>query len=226
MGLIGTPILEVADAALAGLDLDIEKKSKAETWKELASQAKRAMASTDQAARMEVNEYKEEYGSGVSTLIRIYNASGCTLRFEESKHDSGRWDKYQPDGEIQNGQWSVCLHVKKSGAATGSCAAMKYQVMTNEWDIKEEHNLIIGWETPYSGFNSGLACVVGQLEFPFHPHDWAEAQTWSTIHGKAENKVDNQQWMTFGAEPLAARFQTGQSSSPMFTCVIGRTDVV
>lgn len=235
MGLIGTPILTTTDDDLQGLALagDLARpRSGDERWKQLAQAALASQSASDSLARQEVNAYKEEYGDGVSTLVRIFNASGCTLRFIEDKHSSGRWDKYHPDGMIQNGQWSVCLHVKKSGGATGSCAAMRYKVESEPFNAARVlDELIIGWDTPYAGFNSGYATVAGIGPVAGGAAAVTAAgvelaDIWKRIHDLADNDSDSNGWSTHGASaPLAARYQTGQNSSPMFTVVIGRTDV-
>ena len=41
----------------------------------------------DLEATKVINGIKEEYGHGVSSLIRIYNASGCTLTYSKQGPD-------------------------------------------------------------------------------------------------------------------------------------------
>ncbi|NKC02314.1 MAG: hypothetical protein GKR90_27960 [Pseudomonadales bacterium] len=68
-----------------------------------------------------INTIKEEYGTGVCALVRIYNASGKTITFKtRGPNWQGHMFKYPPDYTILNGQWSVFLHVKTSENASNS----------------------------------------------------------------------------------------------------------
>ena len=61
-----------------------------------------------------VNSFKDEYGTGVSALIRIYNASGHTLKFFTTRARLvGTYVEVSVSTiPFKNGQWSVVLHVK------------------------------------------------------------------------------------------------------------------
>jgi hypothetical protein len=99
-------------------------------------------------ALQKVNAMKEEYGSGISALVRIYNASSETVSLVTTRDWHGHIWKYPVDTPIQNGQWSVFLHVHASGCAVGACGAAVYQASQAKQDI------FLGWESPYAGSNS------------------------------------------------------------------------
>ena len=60
-----------------------------EIWKACAKEAMVKRNDHHDPAMMRVNGMKEEWGSGVSTLVMIYNALGCPLAFRSSDDDSG-----------------------------------------------------------------------------------------------------------------------------------------
>ena len=92
-----------------------------------------------------VNTMKEEFGNGVSCLVCIYNASGRNLSLSGQREDwHGHMFRYPPDTNIANGQWSVFLHVKTSGAATGSEACIIYNISDEGDDV------FMGWSVPWN----------------------------------------------------------------------------
>jgi len=52
--------------------------------------------------------------------------------------------KYPPEQTILNGQWAVFLHVKTSGAATGSESCVVYSI------DNEAVDLLCGWMSPWN----------------------------------------------------------------------------
>ncbi|CAK9326820.1 unnamed protein product [Citrullus colocynthis] len=86
----------------------------------------------DKNAREYVENLKKRWGTGVSTLCLIYNATGDTITYV-CEHD---WHGHIGPGpypiEIANGQWGGFLHVKTSGTATGSSAAVVYRGLNND----------------------------------------------------------------------------------------------
>lgn len=101
----------------------------------------------DDEARKKIQDIKKEYGNGVSALIRIYNGSGTTLKlFQKGPDQHGHMygGTPNPDNIILNGQWSVILHVKTAGAATGSESCIVYSVEGQGAD------LLLGWMVPWN----------------------------------------------------------------------------
>ena len=92
-----------------------------------------------------LNTMKKEFRLDVSSLVRIYNASGRTLHLTNPGYD---WHShifhYPSDSSIENGQWSVFLHVKTSGAATGSESCVIYNIQDEGDDV------FMGWSVPWN----------------------------------------------------------------------------
>ncbi|KAK1295885.1 hypothetical protein QJS10_CPB15g02099 [Acorus calamus] len=83
-------------------------------------------ADKDVNARQYVENLKARWGTGVSTLCLLYNATGDTVTFVTSHDWHGHIGPAPYPTEIANGQWGGFLHVKTSGTATGSSAAVVY----------------------------------------------------------------------------------------------------
>ncbi len=122
-----------------------------------------------------INSIKEEYGTGVSALVRIYNASGKTLTFEtQGPNWHGHMFKYPPDYTILNGQWSVFLHVKTAGAATGSESSVVYTVDDVNQDV------FMGWGVPWnqSEWSSKVYTEVNDR------NHWPSVTSWDSMYTK------------------------------------------
>lgn len=128
--------------------------------------------STD--ALQKVNAMKEEYGDGISALVRIYNASGEALSLIVTNDWHGHIWKYPIDQTIQNGQWSVFLHVHHEWAPTGASGAAVYRASQAGQDI------FLGWESPYSGNNS----VYVESRETGH---WPSGASWSDMYQKIDD---------------------------------------
>ncbi|KDQ07797.1 hypothetical protein BOTBODRAFT_192159 [Botryobasidium botryosum FD-172 SS1] len=74
-----------------------------------------------------LKKLKEDYGNGVSTLVRVYNASGDRITLQDEHSWRGSFYGGPPESFIENGQWGVFLHVKPTGAAVGSAGAVVYR---------------------------------------------------------------------------------------------------
>ncbi|CAL5324157.1 unnamed protein product [Camellia sinensis] len=82
----------------------------------------------DVIAREYVENLKRQWGTGVSTLCLVYNATGGTVTFVTHHDYWGHIGEAAPyPVEIANGQWGAFLHVKTTGTATGSTAAVVYR---------------------------------------------------------------------------------------------------
>ncbi|KAK1271557.1 hypothetical protein QJS04_geneDACA013022 [Acorus gramineus] len=110
-------------------------------------------ADKDVNARQYVENLKARWGTGVSTLCLLYNATGDTVTFVTSHDWHGHIGPAPYPTEMANGQWGGFLHVKTSGAATGSSAAVVYHGMngagngcdwmaswSNPWDRNRYNN--------------------------------------------------------------------------------------
>jgi hypothetical protein len=156
-------------------------------------------------ALQKVNAMKEEYGNGVSSLIRIYNASGEPLVLCSSPDWHGHIGKYPIDGIIQNGQWCVFLHVKTSGTATGSSGAVVYNASQAKQDV------FFSWGMPFSGDNS-VYCESRE------PNHWPpNGKIWDLMY-KLTNNASSHTTDTWGNHRVSAA--CGQSSSPVVDFVI------
>lgn len=181
--------------------------------KEMAREAMENIGSYRQETVKWLNGEKEEYGNGVSTLVMIYNATGATLSLYGAGDESGHIWKYDYDQRIETGQWSSFIHVKSSGAMAGSAATVGYN-LDHYSNGREPLVLSVGWDTPWSGTNTGYSS------------HWAKSKwlstSWDTINKYADNGKERDT-RDFGV--LRSHFSTTQVSSPIFECVLTRSDI-
>ncbi len=100
------------------------------------------------AALTAIDNIKTNYGDGISALIRIYHASGEALSLVVTHDWLGHIWEYPVDTTIQNGQWSVFLHVHPEWSTMGAVGAVVFRASQANQDI------FLGWESPYIGTNS------------------------------------------------------------------------
>lgn len=153
-----------------------------------------------------VNGMKEEYGDAISALVRIYNASGETLSLNKSYDWHGHIWKYPMDQTIQNGQWSVFLHVHTSGGFAGASGAAIYRASQAKRDI------FLGWESPYIGLNS---VYVKSQEFD----NWPDKDSWADMYEKIEKA---EAYSADTSEVFNINGIAGQNSSPVVDFIITR----
>lgn len=166
----------------------------------------------EEAAIERVNGMKEEYGTGVSTLVMIYNATGSTLKYDSIEDSSGHLFKYQPDSVVYNGEWSVFLHTKTAGAARGSVATAKYWLRGGV--PAKSHQLSVSWSTPWSGTNTASATV----------YDLAAAR--KAMASGSMFAMIKQLTSAASQSPFATEVSLSQESSPLVRYVIGRRGVI
>lgn len=206
----GTPITEQPFRESIKYDESYEKLSLDDINKRMSAQAMRQRAEHKNDAIDRVNGMKEEWGTGVSTRVIIYNALGIPLS-KRSSHDSyGHWSRYAPSDRIEVGQWDVSFHVKTSGAATGSCSVVSY----NLEGYGHDDVLMIGFNTPWSGKNTAYCNVMTTKT-------WNKT-SWDDLHdltykGAASATLD------FGRARV--RYTVDQDSSPMLTVTVLRSDI-
>ena len=116
----------VTDATLQAMPDYIGKEITATDRAHVALNMKNAENKAENA-RAFVENLKKRYGNGVSTLCLIYNATGGNLIFAGHRDWWGRIGESPYPNRLENGQWGAYLHVKTSGAATGSIAACVYR---------------------------------------------------------------------------------------------------
>lgn len=156
-----------------------------------------------------MNGIKDEWGNGTCGLIRIYNASGHTLTFQEQGPNwSGHVWKYPFDNVILNGQWSVVLHVKTTGIPRGSVSCFVYTIEDEGADV------FCGWSVPntwYSFFYSNTAYTWIQGN-----GCWPANQSWDHMYDLVSNS-GMKSYSTWNGKTatVMCSAQTGDVSSPM-----------
>ncbi|XP_060674519.1 23 kDa jasmonate-induced protein-like [Ziziphus jujuba] len=156
----------------------------------------------DVNARKFVENLKERYGNGVSTLCLIYNATGDTLKHVGYHDWRGHIGESPYPNEIANGQWGAYLHVKTSGAATGSIAATVYR---GKNEAGKDCDWMLSWYNPWSGKNR----VYTEIREGHH----YEEDHWDYIYNILSNKELS---YTETWNGCISTVTTGVSTSPIF----------
>ena len=109
---------------------------------------------------------KKQWGTGVSTLCLIYNATGDPIDFVTDHSWHGHIGPGPYPTRIENGQWGGFLHVKTSGTATGSSAAVVYRGVNNN----DQHcDWMAAWSNPWNRSTSdNTVSKIDSFSFPFH----------------------------------------------------------
>lgn len=101
----------------------------------------------------QLNVLKSNYGNGISVKGIMANISGHHyLHIKEKKREMGKdWDdnKVQTPSDADPLDTSVFFHAKRDGAAMGSRAGMRYEVVDRSGFKKGV--ISIAWENPWSG---------------------------------------------------------------------------
>jgi len=100
------------------------------------------------------NTLKQAFGSGVSTLITLFNASADDMNIIFSADQHGHIGSEAYDSLIRNGQASAVLHVKTSGAATGSTGMVAYNI-GNTGNV-----ILLSWSNPFNHAASDVKAKV------------------------------------------------------------------
>jgi hypothetical protein len=205
MTIIGLDVTKSNTAAILGKGDNVSPA-------DMAAAALQAQSQNEQTARDTANSYKQEYGNGISTMVMIYNATGLPLNLRSSSDSSGHIWKYAYDPIIQNGEWSVFIHVHTSGTATGSIAAVGYDLAP-----KNSQGLValFAWNNPYSGDPSAFGDV-------WSAGGYADTK-WDSIFGYAEGGGLSGNGHRFGVYGYAAPYSMGNSSSPILEFIVKRT---
>ena len=178
----------------------------------LSSYTMEQMGKYDYEATKRINAIKEEYGKGVSSLIRIYNASGRTLKFQQQGPNwSGHMWKYPFDEGIRNGEWSVILHVKTSGAMRGSVSCFVYTVEDEGLDV------FCGWSNPWDR-NLYSNQVYTEVRDSGH---WPSGKSWNDMYYRVikGGESSKSEWPGKTASMLCTA-HTGNVSFPQVNFII------
>nr|XP_004303768.2 PREDICTED: 23 kDa jasmonate-induced protein-like [Fragaria vesca subsp. vesca] len=108
--------------------------------------ARAAINMRDSNARTYVENLKKQWGNGVSTLCLVYNATGNTINYVRDHNFHGHIGPAPYPVKIENGQWGAFLHVKTSGAAAGSEAAVVYRGSNGQGT---DCDLMMAWCNPW-----------------------------------------------------------------------------
>jgi len=138
----GNPI---TNSTLEGMPEYIGKKITAKDRAHVAFNMKNAQEK-DRNVRQYVENLKARWGYGVSTLCVVYNCTGDTMTFITSHDWHGHIGPAPYPVTIQNGQWGGFLHVKTSGTATGSSAAVVYR---GKNDGGVNCDFLLSWSNPW-----------------------------------------------------------------------------
>ena len=158
----------------------------------------------EQDALKTVNAIKNEFGSRESTLVRIYNGSGCTLRFSKQHDWHGYLYKYPTDHIILNGQWSVFLHVSPMWPAPhGDMSCVIYSIQQEKADV------FMGWDDPLAGSNS----VYTEISLTGR---WPDSDNWDRMDSRIDDSGKNSA-SKYNAEsaPFYSDATIGDSTSPL-----------
>ncbi|KAM7467646.1 hypothetical protein LguiB_015208 [Lonicera macranthoides] len=98
-------------------------------------------------ARHYIEAVKARWGYGVSTLCLIYNATGDPLKLVQSHNWYGHIGPAPCPAMVENGQWGAFLHVKRSGTASGSSAAVVYRGKNADGDLCD---WMLSWSNPWN----------------------------------------------------------------------------
>ncbi|KAJ7056049.1 hypothetical protein C8F01DRAFT_375671 [Mycena amicta] len=119
-----TPIEKITEADMARVAKGLKTKYQDQAEKRLA-------------------ELKGDWGTGVCSLVRLYNATGATLTVKDTVDYRGHIGAMPIEHTVPNGCWTVFIHVKTSGAAVGSAGAVVYKHPSGQ-------EFFAGWQNPWS----------------------------------------------------------------------------
>lgn len=208
----GTPIFyEQYKSNLELTHDDPESLDEDDVCKLMAQQAMRAKDETVNDAIKQLNGMKEDWGTGVSTRVMVYNGLGVPLKFRSKHDDYGYWSVNTLADRIEVGQWSIGFHHKTHGAASGSCAVVGYDLL----GYGHDDILMVGFSTPWGSKSSSALCKVMTAK-KWAPTPWSDVMNW--IYDSDLRGTEN-----FGR--ASVRYQTQNDSSPTLEVVVTRSDI-
>jgi hypothetical protein len=161
----------------------------------------------DAVALGKVNAMKEEYGTGVCTLVRIYNATGDSLKYVVDHDWHGNIWKYPYDDIILNGQWSCFLHAHTYMGNYGTCAALILR------DAVVAQDVFLGWQSPQYAVNQVYVETQGL-------NHWPAVGSWSYMQHLLD-KASGSTTHTLGKRTVTAH--SGAAYSPVVDFVVAHS---
>ncbi|KAF3447787.1 hypothetical protein FNV43_RR08491 [Rhamnella rubrinervis] len=98
-----------------------------------------------------VHNLKQRYGSGISSLCMIFNATGRSLTYVGNKDWNGQIYESPYPSLLQNGQWGAFLHTRPKVSLRGSQGAVVYRGQNN---AGVPSDWMLAWSIPRIGHNS------------------------------------------------------------------------
>lgn len=182
-----------------------------EVRKAMALQAMKAKDEQVNEAIKQLNGMKEDYGTGVSTRVMVYNGLGVPLKFRSKHDDNGYWSANTLADRIEVGQWSIGFHHKTSGAASGSCGVVGYNLL----GYGNDDVLMLGFSTPWG---SDDCSALGQVLLA---KKWS-ATSWDSLMDSVY-KSNDRGTKTFGRAKIT--YETQQDTSPTLEVIAMRSDI-
>ncbi|XP_022723014.1 23 kDa jasmonate-induced protein-like [Durio zibethinus] len=155
-----------------------------------------------------VKALKSQWGTGVSTLCLVYNATGEPLTFVTSHDWFGHIYQTYPR-VIANGQWGGFLHVKTAGAASGSEAAVVYRGKNKDGRATD---WLLAWDNPWRRID-----LDNQAYAEIHAAGYFERVDWGAI-AKCLEGATSQHYAAW--EGCIAYVKTESDTSPLYEAVL------
>ncbi|XVF82562.1 hypothetical protein PTKIN_Ptkin16aG0059500 [Pterospermum kingtungense] len=155
-----------------------------------------------------VRKLKEQWGTGVSTLCLVYNATGEPLTFVKS-HDwwGNIYQKYPQ--VIENGQWGGFLHVKHALGNSSSKAAVVYRGKRKDG---KDADWLVAWFNPYyrHSYDNQVYAVIREAHH-FDNIDWGTIENDISMAGREYHA----EW-----EGCIADVKTESDTCPIYEAVL------
>uniref|UniRef100_A0A803MD53 23 kDa jasmonate-induced protein-like n=2 Tax=Chenopodium quinoa TaxID=63459 RepID=A0A803MD53_CHEQI len=155
-----------------------------------------------------VRDLKDDYGSGVSTLCLVYNATGDTLyHVVDNDWMNSNIGRTPYPVKIGNGQWAAFLHVHKTSDATGSEAAVVYRGKNM---YGNDRDFLLAWSTPFGIWYKNKAyCEEGGVD--------TFQRRWDNIYDNINNGDYSK---TTDANGIHIQVDTASGGAPIFKAII------
>ncbi|XP_058727809.1 23 kDa jasmonate-induced protein-like [Vicia villosa] len=161
----------------------------------------------DAKAAKYVDTVKEYYGSGVSTLCLVYNATGETISYVTDHDWYGFISRTPYPTEIGNGQWGAFQHVHNTGEASGSEGAVVYRGKNADGNYCD---FLLAWSTPWGTWYKNKAyCELGAVGS--FPGRWGDIYD-NINNGDYSDKVDR--------DGIKINVDTATGGAPVFKAII------